>query len=179
MLSIIILIECRPKPVEHIYAWEWEWHFNKLTAWFRDRDWYREQNWYNIRQWVLVPDPVSDQCEHFCMIYNEPSIPVPVPVSVPFPCSVNVLLDLLRMTGTWCSFDLQFDGTVAFSKHTIQFFSRIWDISTMCSGTRCQCISPASFHPFQWFPLEYQWRLFPLPDPAEQPLKMIVLHRFF
>ena len=34
---------------------------------------------------------VSDKCERFCTIYNDPLLPVPfpVPVEVPFQCSVN------------------------------------------------------------------------------------------
>ena len=41
--------------------------------------------------------PVTDQCEHFCIIYSEPIDPFPV--SVPFPCSVNVPQhDLLSAT---------------------------------------------------------------------------------
>ena len=39
-------------------TWEWDW------------GWYREQDWYNRKLWVLVPVPVSDQCEHFYIMHT-------------------------------------------------------------------------------------------------------------
>ena len=34
------------------------------TARARNREQYKELDWHNRKQWVLVPVPVSDQCEH-------------------------------------------------------------------------------------------------------------------
>ena len=33
--------------------------------WERPRQW----DWYSSKQWALVPVPVLEQCEHFCIIY--------------------------------------------------------------------------------------------------------------
>ena len=33
-----------------------------------DQNWYWKQDWYNRKQWVLVPVPVLNQYEPFCMI---------------------------------------------------------------------------------------------------------------
>ena len=47
----------------------------------------------NKKQWVLVLVPVTDQCEHFWIICQNPLIPFKVPVLflVPFSCSMNLL----------------------------------------------------------------------------------------
>ena len=56
-----------------IFSFVWCFHF---TTWKhsyglftreRGQDRYREQDWHNREQWVLVPVPVSDQCETFCI----------------------------------------------------------------------------------------------------------------
>ena len=49
------------------------------------RDWDRERDKHNRRQSVLVPFPVSDQCEHFCTIYWNPLIPCTCPGPGPGP----------------------------------------------------------------------------------------------
>ena len=40
------------------------------TIAYSERGWYRyrEQDWLNRKQRVLVPVPVSDQCQHFYMV---------------------------------------------------------------------------------------------------------------
>ena len=46
--------------------------------WTNHTAWDRERDWHNRKQWVLVPVPVSDQCDPFDM--SLPSDPVPGPV---------------------------------------------------------------------------------------------------
>ena len=53
------------------------------TAWDRNWERYREWNWHNIKQWLLIPVPIWDLCEHFCIL--EPIDPGTIPVSFPVP----------------------------------------------------------------------------------------------
>ena len=59
-----------------------------------NRDWYREQDWYNRKQLVLVPAPVSDQCEHFYMILDFPFGPCTSHGPVPLQCKYTICVYL-------------------------------------------------------------------------------------
>ena len=41
------------------------WFIHTGWNWGQHRDW----DWYGSKQWVLVPVPVLELCEHFCIIY--------------------------------------------------------------------------------------------------------------
>ena len=46
------------------------------------RNSYREWDQYNRKQWILVSFCISDQCEHFCKLHNDPLLLILLPVPV-------------------------------------------------------------------------------------------------
>ena len=58
----------------------------------RDRDWnqYMEQHWHKRKQRDLVHVPVSERCEHFCIIL-EPIDAGPIPGPDPVQCEYSII----------------------------------------------------------------------------------------